>query len=418
MARRGHSPILSRTHVAMALIATDRSADRGDFRGISLWLGIGLGAVGLALALAGVLVAFGLVVAPLALRWTARTARAAWERGHRVLTVAVLLTCAGVGLVALRVVDRSATLAQMRTTNWPPQGTGAQAVGSWLLASPHQFPVPWAFTGLVLLGIGVALSTSGLRWLPAAHALLALPFVMAAGVDTELSQRITGFWYSDSIRLGALLPVTAVPLAAVALAWVATQVVRRAEPVLATSVPRSRRRTVAWAAVAASIAGLVVVTSDRAGERMYDALDDKYVVRERSAPRTLLSAEEWRLLERLPDLLPPDARVAANPWDGSGLAYAVSGVEVLVPQLGARPAGDAQVVAEGLSRAATDPRVCSALEELGIRYALDFGDPLWPDRRARAYPGLDRLFSSPAVRLVDREGDARLYEVTACGSSA
>jgi hypothetical protein len=404
--------------VTMTVLATARPEQRGDFRGLSLWLGIGLGVVGLALAHAGVLVAFGLVVVPLALVWTARTASAWWRRGHRVLTAAALVGTAVVGLAALRVVDRSATLAQMRTTNWPPQGTGAQAVGSWLMASPHQFPVPWAFTALVLAGIAVALSTRGLRWLPAAHACLALPFVMAAGIDTDLSQRITGFWYSDSARLGALLPVTAVPLAAVALAWLATQVVRRSEPLLARSVPSPRRRVVAWAAVAATIAGLVVVTTDRANQVMYDALDDKYAVRDRAAPGTLLSAEEWRLLERLPELLPPGARVAANPWDGSGLAYAVAGVEVLVPQLGARPAGDAQVVAEGLGRAAADPQVCAALEELGIRYALDFGDPLWPDRRARAYPGLDRLFSSPAVRLVESEGDARLYEVTACGSSA
>lgn len=404
--------------VTMTVIATDRSADRGQFRGLALWLAIGLGAVGLALAHAGVLVSFGLVVVPLALRWTARTARRWWQRGHRALTAATLVVGAAVGLAALRVVDRSATLAQMRMTNWPPQGTGAQAVGSWLLASPHQFPVPWAFAALVLLGICVALTTPGLRWLPTAHAFLAMPFVLAAGVDTELSQRITGFWYSDSVRLGALLPVTAVPLAAVALAWLATAVVRRAEPLLAGSVRPSSRRGIAWAAVAASIAGLVVISTDRSTETLYDALDDRYVVRDRSAPGTLLSAEEWRLLERLPDLLPADARVAANPWDGSGLAYAVSGVEVLVPQLGARPAGDAQVVAEQLAQAIRDTDVCSALDRLGIRYALDFGDPLWPDRRARAYPGLEGLFSSPAVRLVDSEGDARLYEVTACDSTA
>lgn len=404
--------------VTMAVLATARPEDRGGFRGLPLWLGIGLGAVGLALAHAGVLVAFGLVATPLVLIWTARTARAGWQRGHRVLTVATLVACTAVGLVALRVVDRSATLAAMRMTNWPPQGTGAQAVGSWLLATPHQFPVPWAFAALTLLGAGVALSTRGLRWLPAAHACLALPFVLAAGVDTELSQRITGFWYSDSARLGALLPVTAVPLAAVALAWLATALTALATPLLARSVPARERRFVAWAAVAASVAGLVVLTTDRAAETAYDALDDRYAVRDRAGSGGLLSAEERRLLERLPDLVPDGARVAANPWDGSGLAYAVSGVEVLVPQLGARPAGDAQVVAEGLAQADDDAEVCAALDRLGIRYALDFGDPLWPDKRARAYPGLERLFASPAVRLLDSEGDARLYEITACGSTA
>ena len=33
-----------------------------------------------------------------------------------------------------------------------------------------------------------------------------------------------------------------------------------------------------------------------------------------------------------------------------------------------------------------------------------------------AYPGLEGLFLSPAVRLVDHVGRARLYEITACGA--
>jgi hypothetical protein len=42
---------------------------------------------------------------------------------------------------------------------------------------------------------------------------------------------------------------------------------------------------------------------------------------------------------------------------------------------------------------------------------------MWIDERAAAYPGLEHLFGSRVVRLVASEGDAYLFEITACGTA-
>ena len=400
--------------VVVAHIVLSAPADRGPFRGLPLVITSGLGAVGLALAHAGVLLSFLLIVTPLVVLRAWAIGRARWADGRRVSTTVAAVAALVVLAAAVYVVDHSAAIAQMRMTDWAAAGTPSQAVGAWLLLAPHQYTIPWVVAGLSLLGTAVALFTRGLRWLPVAHALLAVPFVFAAGVDSDLSQRITGFWYNDGVRLGALLPVTALPLAAVGLTWLADR--SRLLAPLVTRIPGSPSpRRLVPAAVALGTAFLVATTTDGSMVAMYDSLARRYDVQQRPTEGALLTADERELLERLPDLVPEGTRIAANPWDGSGFAYAISGVDVLVPQLGARPTGAAKVVAEGLEDADSDPAVCRAVEELHVGYALDFGPPLWVDVRASSYPGLEHLFRSPAVEPVASVGRARLYKVTACG---
>jgi hypothetical protein len=282
------------------------------------------------------------------------------------------------------------------------------------MSAPHNTKVPWAFAALVLVGIGVALATRGLRWVVAAHALMAIPYVFAEGVDSPLSQLISGFWYNDAVRIGGLYPLTAVPLAAVGLTWLATQIWAAAVP-LASGFSRLPAGGLFRGAVALVTMALVVAVMDPSSQQNYAGLARTYSVPPAPDPGTLLSQDEWSLLRRLPTLVPPGSRLADNPWNGSALAYAIAGLPVMAPQLGGLPVGDSKIVAEGLAEAADRPEVCGALDRLHIRYALDFGAPLSVDKRYLAYPGLEGLAYSRSVRLVDHVGEASLYKVTACG---
>ncbi|MGY1748075.1 DUF6541 family protein [Modestobacter sp. SYSU DS0511] len=383
-------------------------------RGPALAAATGLGAVGLFLAHPGVLLSCTLIVLPLLLARAGRAIRDGWSAGRRTVTALAVVVAATVVTAVVLAVDRSSVLAAMRTSDWPALATPSQAVGSWLMMSPLGRAIPWVAAGLTVLGIGVAARRRGLRWLVVAHALSAVPFVFAASVDSELSQQLTGFWYNDSARLAVLIPVTALPLAAVALSWLADRVRPAAEAALAARPGQPARdgRLVALGLLLVGCLGISAADSSSAD--LYAGLAKKHDLPTDPLRGTLLTADEMTLLERLPSTVPEGTRVAANPWDGSGLAYAVAGVPVLVPQLGARPADEAKIVAEGLRHASTDPEVCRALADLDVGYALDFGAPLWRDGRGLSYPGLTGLAHSDAVRLVDHEGRARLYEVTAC----
>ena len=54
------------------------------------------------------------------------------------------------------------------------------------------------------------------------------------------------------------------------------------------------------------------------------------------------------------------------------------------------------------------------MTDLGVGFVLDFGtQEVHPG--THPFRGLDDLEDSDAVRLVDSEGDVRLYEIVACG---
>jgi hypothetical protein len=400
--------------ITVALIALGPRQERGDLHGFALLVMGGAGLLGLGLAHTGALLAFPLILSPLVAVRLAELIGARWRAGYRVSTAVLSIAGLLVALECLRVLNRSQAIAALRAQDWPARSTPSQAVGAWALSAPHNTGIPWVFAALVLVGIGVALTTRHLRWLVAAHVLLGVPYVFAQGVDSNLSQLISGFWYNDAVRIGGLYPLTAVPLAAVGLAWLASRIWRVAVPLAARS-PRLPAGRLFPAAVGLVTVGLLVTTMDASSKTNYAWLASTYSVPQSSAPGTLLSRNEWTLLRRLPTLVPPGVRIADNPWDGSALAYAISGRPVMIAQLGGLPTGDAKIVAEGLAHATEEPAVCGALGRLHIRYALDFGPPLTRDNRYLAYPGLQGLADSPAVRLVDHVGRARLYEVTACG---
>jgi hypothetical protein len=67
---------------------------------------------------------------------------------------------------------------------------------------------------------------------------------------------------------------------------------------------------------------------------------------------------------------------------------------------------------------ASVPRVCGAVNELGIDYLFVGGsrfrtvDPKW-----EYYEGLDDPRSKPGFELVDSDGHSKLYRITACGTT-
>ncbi|PZU28397.1 MAG: hypothetical protein DI577_10080 [Microbacterium sp.] len=126
-----------------------------------------------------------------------------------------------------------------------------------------------------------------------------------------------------------------------------------------------------------------------------------------------LSTDELILLRRLNESVPADAVVVGNPSTGMAFGYALSGRNV-IPRTWAPPTGEAyDVLWTSLRDVAENPAVCPALDAFGARYVLDFGPgEEYPGRWLM--PGFDDLGDRPGFALVDREGAATLWRVTAC----
>lgn len=64
-----------------------------------------------------------------------------------------------------------------------------------------------------------------------------------------------------------------------------------------------------------------------------------------------------------------------------------------------------------------DPRVCAAIDRVGADFVLDFGSyDVSGDDDPREYSGMVNLQASEHLRLVDEQGDARLFEIVGCAA--
>ncbi|WP_069385649.1 DUF6541 family protein [Cellulosimicrobium cellulans] len=266
---------------------------------------------------------------------------------------------------------------------------------------------------LVVVGAVCALLVARWRWLTFSYGILAGLYVLVRAVDVPLRGTLTGYWYADPQRIAALLPLVGIPLTVVAVGGVAGLGVR-----LARGSRSAGTRLSPWAGASAAIVlGLLVsVALPRSAtfRESFGYVAHAYRLDPEAAASTgLLDARELRFLERVGDIVPEDVAVAGDPWDGSALVWALADREAIYPHMGIVLDEDRALVATALNQALDDPQVCKAVERLDVGYVLDLGRHL-SDGGQGGYPGLDGLEEADVARLVARDGDARLYEVTAC----
>ncbi|MFI7584300.1 DUF6541 family protein [Kocuria sp. M1N1S27] len=295
--------------------------------------------------------------------------------------------------------------------------TPAAAYGEALLyATNGRQDVPWFLVLLTVLGVGATLARRELRWLGVAQLLVVSLYVVAASAPTgPWREWAVGSWYQDSFRLAASLPVVAVPLIALGATALADLLRRGAEAAVAPERRTLRvRRLVAGGTAVLLVAASVPLTQVRT---MRDTLLDTRARFSWDTPDGILTEDERDLLERLPRLTDEDDLILVNPWNGGSLAYAVAGSRVTQYHIGGPERARMPEVVAGLT--ADEPaRACRTARSEGIDFVLDFGRQyLEPDPPgARPYVPIDTLGETPEASfdLVASEGDAELWEVTAC----
>lgn len=308
------------------------------------------------------------------------------------------------------------TFASSVSVTWPPSRSKLEALVD-VLGNGH-LGYPWAVgvSMLAFVGLAVAMRRPELRWLPTLWVVLSGLYFLAAAVGSPgLRSLGVGAWYTDPYRLAALAPVAVIPLAGIGGAAIA----RWAGAALARDDARGRRQRgqgrAGWSAVGviAFVGAAALVVSPQIARRDVFAqrLDPNLFT---ITADSFLSEDELAILRRLDEHVPPDGVVVANPSTGASFGYAISGRDV-VPRTWAPPSGsDYGVLWNSLRDVASDPSVCSALDAFKARYVLDFGPgEVYPGRWIM--PGFTDIDGKPGFELLDREGDASLWRVTACG---
>ena len=376
------------------------------------WLAVALGSAGAALAhpsfvFAAVLLGAPLVLQALFRRWGALGASPV-RRGIEVGALVLL------GVAALLVMTQSSLLDFVRAFRWTPTETMGQALGESLVDAPlselgHGVSDPsWILGALLLLGVFRAVSDRDQRAWVVSLALAIAGFVISAGAPGEsiLREYVTGYWYNDPVRLAALFPVVAAPLVAVGF--------RAAADWIAARSPGSPPvRTVLTVALVPVLLLVFLAATEGYAQKREDRLTFWYWPTPGLPDRQLVTPAEEELLRRLPDLLPEDAGVLADPMNGGALAYALGDRKVLFPHLTGTWSDTAQQVLRRMPDL-EDPRTCEALRELGMDYLyVDTELYVGNNPVQEKFEGLD-LAPTSGVEEIARADSATLYEITAC----
>ncbi|TNC29620.1 DUF6541 family protein [Amycolatopsis alkalitolerans] len=328
--------------------------------------------------------------------------RRAWRRPWRGL--AEIAGAVAVLLLGWWWAATTPALATVRTMPWPPVTTPGHAAGEVLSNAAPGYDPLWVLSALVLVGVVYCLWRSGWRWLVGGQVLSAALYVVSAGVNKPSTYKFTGYWYNDSHRLAAMIPITAVPLTVAALLLLVALVRRvlpRAQEVLVASI---------LGAILLAVTGGLYVRSH------ISILAGHYTKAAGEPGNRLFDARERAFFARIQHELPAGAKVAGNPWNGSVLLWALYDRPVLIPNLVIATTPDQDYLSAHLIDAAADPRVCEIANRLGVGYLVVTDNLFWPGSPETAkYPGLADPGNRPGFRLVDADGPDKLYQLTACG---
>lgn len=381
-----------------------------------LWLALVLLVPGLALShmsAVGAVLAFSVPIVAWAMGlhfWKLATAKAPWR--HYLVPVVLTVVGAAVVVVAWN------KLRPGSYTGWSPHTTVPGAVGEVL--ANGQMSTRAAVVISILAAVGIFRMVRQRRqiwWLLSFAAAASLYIVDAAVEKGPVRFFWTGIWYADTNRLAAYLPIFAVVLAAVGLAGIVDASVRTAARFSdrkgAGAQPWGRPALAVGVIASLVLLGVLAGVTQIGSIRTYIATNQQFY--QRDTPSSILSDDEYQLLSRIDGEVPANAVIAGNPWNGSGLVYAFADRKVLKYHLSQATTPEQDVVDRSLNKAASDPAACKAIRDLNVRYVLDFGTQyLLNHPQSRTYPGLADLATSSSVELIDQQGAAKLYKVTAC----
>lgn len=291
----------------------------------------------------------------------------------------------------------------------PPASSGLRTtLWSSLTAGPVGAPPSRALPFLIALGVVACLRQRRLVHI----ALWLIPTGIYIGAlcatSPEMSLWLGGIFYQDARRIAVSVLVLSLPLVLSSLGaltmfftWVGSAV----RPRILRTV------TVSLLAVAVS-AGLSYTNFGRSLGPHIAAT--RALLYDRSAKSRYVSADEYTLMSRMRAELPLDAKVIGDPGNGTPFIYSIAQVPVVFGHIFSNDSAAMAQVRTHLFDEGQREATCQALSDLHAYYFADFGAGSPVFAGAEFYPGLTPVNYS-FLELVDRQADARLYRITACG---
>jgi hypothetical protein len=257
------------------------------------------------------------------------------------------------------------------------------------------------------------LNVPRLRWLLVSHVFLVFLYMLAAGSPGWLARELTGFWFNDAQRVAALIPMTAVPLAALGITSAADALARFVGRLSSEVLgrPLSSHRALGVAALAMLLVAAAVYPNQIGqGARV---LQDRY--RNQNFSHLLVTGDEQVLYEKLATQIPAGETVLGSPFTGAQFSAIWSGHPVTIPHTTSNPTPDIRLVSVRFKSFMRDPAVCAALKRLKVGAIVDDGDRFQADdERQSSYSGLVNLQHTAGLTPIGEGMTAVVYRVGDC----
>ena len=392
---------------ALAAVLAALGLAKGDVIGLRrAWLLAPALLVAIGLAHPNAVMSLGALAVPPAALVLGRTVKRRYQAGRRWLAALLAAPFVLAAPVYWLVVARSGLFDGPIGAANPPFESPSHAIGEALTGATNGWGAGWVLGALVLVGAVTTFVQRERRWLVVSHLVAFSLYVLAAGVSGDTRRLFTGFWYTDSHRLAAILPTTGVPLAVIGLMAV-TAVVRARVTALAERPPGGLPGRPELVVVPAVLAMLFLVTG---GLYVGDNRDRLLAAYPKVDP--LVDQEEYALFSRIDRHVAPDELIAQMPLNGSPAVMALTRRQVLFPQINTGRATPDQVyLAQHLVDAPIDDEVCAIADRLNVRYLLTNDKPWGTVWDGLTYPRPSR---ASGFELVDSGGTFELYRITAC----
>lgn len=279
-------------------------------------------------------------------------------------------------------------------------------------------------TVLVLLGVAKTLKDRRLRWLSVSYITAFSFYVIDVATDGFVKQLLTGFWYTDYYRTGAMTALFAIPLAVLGFAWLV-----KLGTSLLGKTRLGRQGSCGSRAMAVVLVVLLAVCQFAPVRFAFGKTDVRpglmkihAEVGSRYSWEKGLTSEEDEFVKRVMSIAGCDC-VVNVPSDGSCWSYGVEGINTMFRRSAtAGPSGSepyATVLRTKLCDYTASDEVREAVEKTGARYVMLLDEKSYDDRtvvklryKEEDWVGIESITQdTPGFTLVLSEGDMRLYRI-------
>ncbi|WET79295.1 hypothetical protein P3102_35595 [Amycolatopsis sp. QT-25] len=283
---------------------------------------------------------------------------------------------------------------------WASETSVSGAFGQTITFSPMASFPQWWIGIPAIIGVFFLVKHRRMLWMVGAYVVLGGLFAATISMESPLIHTLTGVFYNDHWRIGALVPLAG----AVAFGeFVHTMSGKIAEK-LGERKPGLNPFTAAIAG--ALVVGLVVTVLSRGG---YIGRNSARLAMNYGEGPSVSKGEE-EAYAWLGKHVVPGERVMNDRADGSVWMYALSGVQpVEWTNYGAEFTTKAGWLSVFLNDINREPRVREALTDLKVRYVLVGKGKVAVN--AQSAVGLQRLDITPGFKRVFQNPDASVYEI-------